>query len=100
MAAPDTAPALLSQPALETLLHLEGRARAATRLTTLGFTLTNESLALFPYRQAALFLCDRPSNIARSPRKKDKLRMVMKSGEEPGIGTLSAMKRGLSILPP
>ena len=58
MAAPDTAPALLSQPALETLLHLEGRARAATRLTTLGFTLTNESLALFPYRQAALFLCD------------------------------------------
>ncbi len=58
MAAPDTPPPLLNQPALETLLYLEGRARAATRLTTLGFTLTNESLALFPYRQAALFLCD------------------------------------------
>lgn len=49
---------LPEQASLETLAHLEERARAATRLETLGFTLTNESLALFPYRQAVLFIVD------------------------------------------
>lgn len=58
MTAPDPAALPGTAPLLETLLHLEGRARAATSLATLGFTLTNESLGLFAYRQAALFLVD------------------------------------------
>lgn len=58
MLAQDTAALLPEQASLETLAHLEERARAATRLENLGFTLTNESLALFPYRQAVLFIAD------------------------------------------
>lgn len=48
--------------ALATLLHLGKRAREADSLAELGFVAVNESYALLPYRQAALWLDkDRPA---------------------------------------
>ena len=43
---------------LEAMLHIEQRAFAATQLATLGFTITNETMALAAYRQAAFFKCN------------------------------------------
>lgn len=40
------------------LQHLGTRAMAARTVPEWAFTLTNETLSLLPYRQAALFLCD------------------------------------------
>ena len=40
---------------MEAVLHIEQRAFAATQLATLGFTITNETVALAAYRQAAFF---------------------------------------------
>jgi hypothetical protein len=42
--------------ALATLVHLSKRARDARNVAELGFILVNESHALFPYQQAALWL--------------------------------------------
>ena len=47
----------LTQDTLVALLHVEQRVFAATTLATLGFTITNEAVALAAYRQAAFFLC-------------------------------------------
>lgn len=51
------APVPLEQDTLAALLHVEQRAFAATSLATLGFTITNEAVALAAYRQAAFFSC-------------------------------------------
>jgi Biotin-lipoyl like len=40
---------------LSAVLHVEQRAFSATTLATLGFTITNEAVALAAYRQAAFF---------------------------------------------
>lgn len=47
----------LEHDLLAALLHVEQRAFAATSLATLGFTITNEAVAMVPYRQAAFFTC-------------------------------------------
>lgn len=51
-----------TEPAnLVALLHLEQRALATTTSSALGFTITNETLALVAYRQAALFVTTTPA---------------------------------------
>lgn len=45
------------------LQQLQGRAMAAESVPTLGFTVTNESAAIAPYRQAALLVVDRPGRL-------------------------------------
>lgn len=48
---------LANQAVLLALIHLEERAQAATTAQALGFSVTNEVLALAEYRQAAFFTC-------------------------------------------
>ncbi len=45
----------LPPAALAAVLHLAHRAQQATTVAELGFTLTNETLSLVPFRQAAFF---------------------------------------------
>lgn len=61
--------------ALATLLHLGKRAREANSLAELGFVAVNESHALLPYRQAALWL----------------------NGDRPGTGQVQALSGVASI---
>jgi hypothetical protein len=53
--ASSTLPHALPPQALAAVLHLAHRAQQATSVAELGFTLTNETLSLVPFRQAAFF---------------------------------------------
>ena len=48
-------PVAIEPHALAALLHIEQRAFAASTPAALGFTITNEAVALVAYRQAAFF---------------------------------------------
>jgi HlyD family secretion protein/Biotin-lipoyl like len=48
---------------LAVLLHIEQRAFAAARLASIGFTITNEAVALVAYRQAAFFISNISSKL-------------------------------------
>jgi phosphotransferase system IIA component len=52
------APSAVESASFATLAlhHLQGRAQAAQRVPELGFSIANETVALVPYRQAALLL--------------------------------------------